>query len=127
MKSTTATLPLLRVFFDESCGLCGRVAWVLGRLGNRGRVEFWPARDLDRFTDDRRARADRYTDMVSLADTELYIGYDTYVQIAARTTALRLLRPLMQLRSIRKIGEPLYHRISRSRRCMVAPPPASTS
>ena len=110
-------MPQLIVFYDETCGLCAKTAFVLAKLSLGERVVYKKANEMEQFTQQTIALQNRYQDLYSLANDRLFKGYDTYLQIAQKTPLLWPISLFMKLALIRFIGEKIYRRIADNRSC----------
>ena len=63
---------------------------------------------------------DRYYNMYSYDGTNIYSGYDSYMQIFRRLTIpFYPFYLLMKLKIVRKIGERYYRKVADSRSCKI--------
>ncbi len=107
----------LLVFYDERCGICSQIAFVLSKLTPADRVVYKKAREMEQFTNQKTALQNRYRDIHSIANGMIFKGYDTYLQIAKKTPWLWPISALMQFAWMRFIGEKTYRHIAAHRAC----------
>jgi predicted DCC family thiol-disulfide oxidoreductase YuxK len=106
----------LIVYYDETCGICMRIAAFLDRLNGLKRIRFLPA--LEHPT----AGEEAYVDIISDRDDgRTFRGFSTYQQIVWRLPVLWLFLPLLYLPPVPLIGRWLYRRIADNRQCKLNP------
>jgi predicted DCC family thiol-disulfide oxidoreductase YuxK len=108
----------LKIYFDESCGICKKVRRFLSWFDFLKRCEFLFAKDMS-FNEDTEAMQNRYVDMYSYDGSNFYKGYDSYMQMFKRMPLFYPMYLLMQISFVRKVGEAYYRKVADSRACKI--------
>jgi predicted DCC family thiol-disulfide oxidoreductase YuxK len=108
----------LNVYFDESCGICGKIARIITFLDFRDLIECSFAEDLANVPEDN-VRERRYIDLFSFDGNEYISGYNTYLEITKRLPLMFLLHLVMKISLVRILGEKIYRKVADNRSCKI--------
>ena len=111
-------MPILKVYFDESCGICKNVKKILTFISFNKKCEFLFADEMD-FPPNSEEMLNRYYDLYSFDGTNFFKGYDTYCQIFKRNPLLFVFYLFMKLPFVKFIGEKIYRKVANSRTCKI--------
>lgn len=108
----------LNVYFDESCGICGKMARIITLLDFRHMIVCSFAEDLAN-EPEKEVRERRYTDLFSFDGNKYFSGYDTYLEITKRLPIMFLLHLVMKISFVRILGEKIYRKVADNRSCKI--------
>lgn len=100
----------LHVYFDETCDMCQKIKKCLNKIDILNACKLHDIDNIDPVY---------YTTLTSTRNDTIYTGFETYRQIFSNMILLYPIYIITLLPGVAYIGDRIYHRVSKSRKCSI--------
>ena len=111
---------MLKVFFDDNCPLCRNTVATIKRFVRPRTAEFIALSEAT-LSEELNLIATNYMLSIDSKSTNMYQGYDTYIEIFKRSTGrssgiIKLVSRMMEIGILRAVGRRIYNIVAKNRK-----------